>query len=301
MAEDILQRIESAGTSGIKKTDLKKRYGKDCDDILEKLKEAEQIFIEKKGMVYFIWTKENYIRHLTQNDPKFKVLLDMVLGVSQSVATLRERTQNLREEMESISSQDSALTNNRDFENIFNKCLHKEAKSAIRECIKELNEKVRGREAATGDFRVITVIQDVGSGKTHLALHIKNLKGRHNTECSFVDLSTISPKTISSIYNAILKGFENEFFVQLRTKFLGYLRERAEKGDNFAKKAIEYSFVNKLSGLTIREKVENILREKQSVSVENLNKFLIQRFNHFESTFIKSVITNSFASIGNLE
>src|SRR2546425_11855681 len=178
---------------------------------------------------------------------------------------------------------------------------HKEAKSAILECIKELNEKVRGREAATGDFRVITVIQDVGSGKTHLALHIKNLKGRHNTECSFVDLSTISPKTISSIYNAILKGFENEFFVQLRVKFLEYLRERAEQGDNFAKKAIEYSFVNKLSGLTIREKVEDVLRGKQSVSVENLNKFLIQRFNHFESTFIRSVITNSFASIGNLE
>src|SRR5205807_6624804 len=62
---------------------------------------------------------------------------------------------------------------------------HKEAKSAILDCIKELNERVRGREAATGDFRVITVIQDVGSGKTHLALHIKNLKGRHNTECSF--------------------------------------------------------------------------------------------------------------------
>ena len=178
---------------------------------------------------------------------------------------------------------------------------HKEAKSAILECIKELNEKVRGREAATGDFRVITVIQDVGSGKTHLALHIKNLKGRHNTECSFVDLSTISPKTMSSIYNAILKGFENEFFVQLRTKFLEYLRERAEQGDNFAKKAIEYSFVNKLSGLTIREKVEDVLRGQQSVSIENLNKFLIQRFNHFESTFIKSVITNSFASIGNLE
>ncbi|TLX82190.1 MAG: hypothetical protein E6K98_06125 [Thaumarchaeota archaeon] len=178
---------------------------------------------------------------------------------------------------------------------------HKEAKSAILECIKELNCKVHGREAATGDFRVITVIQDVGSGKTHLALHIKNLQGRHNIACSFVDLSTISPKTMSSIYNAILKGLENEFFVQLRSKFLEYLGERAENGDGSAKKALDYSFVNKITGLTIKDKVADIVRGKEQVSVENLKVFLIQRFNHFEATFIKSVVTNSFESIGNLE
>ena len=178
---------------------------------------------------------------------------------------------------------------------------HKEAKSAILECIKELHGKVCGRDAATGDFRVITVIQDVGSGKTHLALHIKNLQGRHNIACSFVDLSTISPKTMSSIYNAILKGFENEFFVQLRAKFLEYLQERAEQGDNIAKKAIDYTFVNKLTGLTIKEKVNDIIKGKEQVSVEHLNTFLHQRLNNFESTFIKSVITNAFSSISNLE
>src|SRR5690349_24337467 len=46
---------------------------------------------------------------------------------------------------------------------------HKEAKSAILECIKELSNKVGGRDSNDGDFRVITLIQDVGSGKTHLA------------------------------------------------------------------------------------------------------------------------------------
>ena len=100
---------------------------------------------------------------------------------------------------------------------------HKEAKAAILECIKELNRKVEGKTAENGDFRVISVVQDVGSGKTHLALHIKSLKGRHNVECSYVDLSTISPKSVTGIYDAMLKGFENEFFVELRTKFLNYL------------------------------------------------------------------------------
>ncbi|MDE1765886.1 MAG: hypothetical protein KGI27_06380 [Thaumarchaeota archaeon] len=178
---------------------------------------------------------------------------------------------------------------------------HKEAKSAIVECMKELNAKVHGRDSSDNDFRVITVIQDVGSGKTHLALHIKNLKGRHNTECSFVDLSTISPKTMPSIYNAIIKGFDNEFFVQLRTKFLAYLKERAEQGDNSAKKAINYTMMNRLMGLTIKEKVDDIISGKESVSVENLRQFLVQRFNYHESVLIRNIITNSFESIQNLE
>jgi hypothetical protein len=178
---------------------------------------------------------------------------------------------------------------------------HKEAKLAIVECIKELNGKVQGRDSGDNDFRTITVIQDVGSGKTHLALHIKNLKGRLNSECSFVDLSTISPKTMPSLYNAIIKGFDNDFFVQLRTKFLEYIKEQAEQGNNSAKKALDYTFMNKLTGLTIKQKVDDIIIGKQAVSIENLKQFLVHKFNYHESTFIRNVITNSFESISNLE
>jgi hypothetical protein len=178
---------------------------------------------------------------------------------------------------------------------------HKEAKSAILECIKELCNKVGGRDSNDGDFRVITLIQDVGSGKTHLALHIKHLQSRHNTVCTFLDLSTISPKTIPSLYNAIIKGFENEFFVQLRTKLVEYVRDRAEQGDNSAKKALDYSFMNKLSGLTIKQKAEEIISGKASISVENIKKFLVQWFNYYESNLIRNVITNSFDTVANLE
>ncbi|MDE1830637.1 MAG: hypothetical protein KGI25_09975 [Thaumarchaeota archaeon] len=178
---------------------------------------------------------------------------------------------------------------------------HKEAKSSIVECMKDLNSKVQGRDSTDNDFRVITVIQDVGSGKTHLALHIKNLKGRYNAECSFVDLSTILPKTMPSLYNAIIKGFDNDFFVQLRAKFLTYIKERAEQGDNSAKKAINYTMMNRLTGLTIKEKVDDIIVGKESVSSEHLKQFLVQRFSYYESTLIRNVITNSFESIQNLE
>lgn len=178
---------------------------------------------------------------------------------------------------------------------------HKEAKSAIVECIKELNSKVQGRDSADNDFRTITIIQDVGSGKTHLALHIKNLKGRYNAECSYVDLSTISPKTIPSIYNSIIQGFDNDFFVQLRTKFLTYIQERAEQGDNYAKKAVNYTMMNRITGLTIKEKVEDVISGKERISIENLKQFLTQRFSYHESILVRSIITNSFENIQNLE
>ena len=52
---------------------------------------------------------------------------------------------------------------------------HKEGKSAVLSCIDELFSKIKG-DATEKDFRLITVIQDVGSGKTHLAFHIKGLQ-----------------------------------------------------------------------------------------------------------------------------
>ncbi len=178
---------------------------------------------------------------------------------------------------------------------------HKEAKGAIVQCIKELNGKIQGRDCADNDFRVITVIQDVGSGKTHLALHIKNLKGHYNTECSFVDLSTISPKTMPGIYNAIIKGFDNGFFVELRAKFLSYIGERAEQGDGSAKKALNYTMMNRLTGMTVKEKVADIISGKEVPPVEGLKQFLVQRFSYHEAAFIRSVITNSFEAVQNLE
>ena len=69
---------------------------------------------------------------------------------------------------------------------------HKEAKSAVLECIKELSQKVANRESNAGDFRMITLIQDVGSGKTHLALHVRNLQSRHNTVCTFLEIGRAS-------------------------------------------------------------------------------------------------------------
>ena len=61
MIEEILQSIESAGLTGIKKAALKKAYGKDCEKIIEELQREEKVFVEKKGVAYFVWTRDHYV------------------------------------------------------------------------------------------------------------------------------------------------------------------------------------------------------------------------------------------------
>jgi hypothetical protein len=125
---EILEKIESSGVSGIKKTDLKKTFGKDCESMLEELKVKEQIFIEKKGVAYFVWTKENYIQHITQNDPKFKLILNMLVGVSQSLAKVKAHAETLEQELEKYSTQET-VSKNDDFEGVFNSSLNESSTS----------------------------------------------------------------------------------------------------------------------------------------------------------------------------
>ncbi len=128
MIGEILEKIESSGVGGIKKADLKKTFGKDCESTLEELKAKEQIFIEKKGIAYFIWTKENYIQHITQNDPKFKLMLNMLVGVSQSLAKVKAHAETLEEELEKHSTQEN-VSKNDDFEGVFNSSLNESSTS----------------------------------------------------------------------------------------------------------------------------------------------------------------------------
>ncbi|HYL65929.1 MAG TPA: hypothetical protein VEU72_02115 [Nitrosopumilaceae archaeon] len=90
MSENIFESIASAGLNGIKKAELKKTFGKNCDNILQKLIDTEQIFIEKKGVAYFVWTRDNYVSYLSQNDPKCKIVLSMDMGKSHFDAKVKE-------------------------------------------------------------------------------------------------------------------------------------------------------------------------------------------------------------------
>lgn len=108
MIEEVLEGISSAGLNGIKKAELKKTFGKDCDNILQNLIDKEQIFVEKKGVAYFVWTQDNYILHLSKNDPKIKSVLKMVMGKSHSAPKVKEHANKVTDSATLISQQNMA-------------------------------------------------------------------------------------------------------------------------------------------------------------------------------------------------
>ena len=74
-------------------------------------------------------------------------------------------------------------------------------------CIGDLLSKIT-EKPTDKDFRLITLIQDVGSGKTHLSLHIRDLQELcDNTVISYVDLSQISPRDMHSLLQVHVRGF----------------------------------------------------------------------------------------------
>lgn len=178
---------------------------------------------------------------------------------------------------------------------------HQEAKTAIVGCISDLYKKISRRNSTDDDFRLVTVVQDVGSGKTHLALHIKTLKTRQNIITSYVDLSAISPKTNESIYNAIIDGFGKELFSELREKFLWHICERAQKGDILAKKTLGYGFVDRLKGVTMKQRAEDIVYDRKSIAQEYLAGYLASSYSQHEAAVIKSMILRSADRITNLD
>ena len=178
---------------------------------------------------------------------------------------------------------------------------HIQAKESILECITDLYRQSSKHQSNENDFRLITVIQDVGCGKTHLALHIKGLRMRQNIESAYVDLATISPKTKESLYDAIIAGFNKSTFDELREKFLKDICDKADKGDLLAKKALGYRFVDKLMGTTIQDKTDDILNNKKTHSSENLKKYLASNYNAHESLIIQNIIGKIFDPISNLD
>ena len=167
---------------------------------------------------------------------------------------------------------------------------HKDAKKAVINCISELTSKVsKEKSASERDFRLITVIQDIGAGKTHLSLHIKATQT--NAICSYVDLSTISPKNLQSLYAALLTGFSDEYLAEFRASIIEYIKQRAFANDRPAKKFFRPSL---FGGKNIDELAAEVLAGKRDPDIRALNELLIGEFNVDERAVIKKAVYNDF-------
>lgn len=84
--ELVLEKILSAGTNGIKKSDLKKEFTAfDLEKTLGNLVDEGKVCIDKKGSAYYCWTSEVYLKHLFGVDPKFRILIERMKFIERKL------------------------------------------------------------------------------------------------------------------------------------------------------------------------------------------------------------------------
>lgn len=172
---------------------------------------------------------------------------------------------------------------------------HREAKAAILSCIADLHSKVQAGKATDKDFRLLTIIQDVGSGKTHLALHIKGLKEiTDSAVTSYVDLTQISPRNMHSLYGAMLGGFTDEYIATIRRAVVTYLREKAEKQGGVARKVFNYGFMDSISGKSLVDKAELVLSNEMTPNYAALTETLSREFSPIDVVMLKLIVEGRF-------
>lgn len=84
--EKLVKRILSAGSAGIKKTDLRKELG-DVEEALEKVISKGEVFVDKRAGAYYCFHKTHYIQSLLNSDPRFKLTYDMIQSLQASVSS----------------------------------------------------------------------------------------------------------------------------------------------------------------------------------------------------------------------
>jgi hypothetical protein len=172
---------------------------------------------------------------------------------------------------------------------------HRDAKAALLSCISDLYSKVSNGSATDKDFRLVTMIQDVGSGKTHLALHTRGLSEvSDNAIVSYIDMAQISPRSMHSLYSAMLAGFTDDYIALLRQHVVKYLQNKAEREGGIAKKIFNFGFMDSITGKTVADKAARLLRNELVPNYAAVGEALGKEFTPVEIAIIKLLIENKF-------
>src|SRR4029079_253060 len=171
---------------------------------------------------------------------------------------------------------------------------HKQARTAILSRIEDLYSKL-GSNPTDKDFRLITMIQDVGSGKTHLALHIRGLPELStNTVTSYVDLSRVSPRDIYNTYESMLSGFSNEDVIVMREAIISMLSFKAEKNVGPARKIFKYGLSDRIAGKSFSDKARLVLQGKVTLNYDYVDEVLRDEFSEIQIDLIKGITGDKF-------
>jgi len=128
--ELVLEKILSTGTTGIKKSDLKKEFTAfDLDKSLENLVNDGKVCIDKKGAAYYCWTAEVYLKHLYSVDPKFRILIERMKHVERKLDihsnSVKDALNGLIELLKTEGADHNALVNLDNFKIEFDTILSK--------------------------------------------------------------------------------------------------------------------------------------------------------------------------------
>jgi hypothetical protein len=94
MNSQILEKVESSGVCGIKKAELKKIFGADCENTINELAKEDKVIVDNKGVAHYVWSKDNYLSHVSQNDPKFKILARLVHNLEAKISQIPAKPEN---------------------------------------------------------------------------------------------------------------------------------------------------------------------------------------------------------------
>ena len=128
--ELVLEKILSTGTTGIKKSDLKKEFTAfDLDKTLENLVNDGKVCIDKKGAAYYCWTAEVYLKHLYSVDPKFRILIERMKFIERKLDihsnSVKDALNGLIELLKTEGADHNALVNLDNFKIEFDTILSK--------------------------------------------------------------------------------------------------------------------------------------------------------------------------------
>jgi len=171
---------------------------------------------------------------------------------------------------------------------------HKEARNSIFSCIQDLGKNKEFYDSSE-KFRIITVIQDVGSGKTHLTLNIKISEINEKAIISYLDLSQIYPKNIQSIYQSMINGFQANYLYNLKKELLYYIHDKIKSNHKIAKKIFKLGFFESLAGKGIDNKILQILENRLEPDLDYIdNIFDNTFFSKNDISIIKIIIQDQF-------
>ena len=77
----VLERILSAGSSGIKKSELKKKFATtdiNLDGVIDDSVKRGKCSLKKKGTSQCLWGNHAYIEFLRNTDPKFRLIFEAI-------------------------------------------------------------------------------------------------------------------------------------------------------------------------------------------------------------------------------